>query len=123
MDSNQTQQLFFNLIKSKIPTHLSLVEEVAELLNIGNDSAYRRIRGEKAVSIDEMFAISNKYKISIDQLFQVQSNAVIFSVDKVDHLSFGFNKYLEFVESNLKMFKMLTDPQIIFYFKDIPIFH
>src|SRR6185437_6331490 len=123
MDSNQTQQLFFNLIKSKIPPHLSLVEEVAEILNIGNDSAYRRIRGEKPVSIDEMYILCGKYKISIDQLFQVQSNAVIFSVDKVDHLSYGFNKYLEFMEGNLKMFKMLSDPQIIFYLKDIPIFH
>jgi len=123
MDSAQTQQMFFNLIKSKIPPHLSLVEEIAETLNIGNDSAYRRIRGEKPLNFDEMHTLSNRYQVSIDQLFHVQSNAVIFSTDKVDHLSYGLNQYLEFVESSLRMFKMLHDPQIIFYLKDLPIFH
>jgi hypothetical protein len=99
------------------------VDEMAEDLNISNDSAYRRIRGEKPITLDEMFILCGKYKVSMDQFLHVESNAVIFSVDKVDHLSFGFNQYLEFVLSNLKIFKALENPQIIFYFKDIPIFH
>lgn len=123
MDANQTQQLFFNHIKSKLPLHLSFVDEMAEDLNISNDSAYRRIRGEKPITLEEMFVLCRKYHVSADRFFQLESNAVIFSVDKVDHLSFGFNKYLEFVLSNLKLFKLLENPTIIFYFKDIPIFH
>ena len=52
MDVNQTQQLFFNHIKSKLPLHISFVDEVAELLNISNNSAYRRIRGERPIGFD-----------------------------------------------------------------------
>ena len=123
MDTNQTQQSFFNHIKSKIPSHLSFVDEMAELLNISNDSAYRRIRGEKPISLDETHRLCSKYQVSIDQLFKMQTNAVIFSVDKVDHLSFGFNNYLEFVANNLMLFKTLPNVQMYFYYKDIPIFH
>lgn len=47
MGSIELQQHFFDHIKERLPTHLSLVDEVAELLSISNDSAYRRIRGEK----------------------------------------------------------------------------
>jgi hypothetical protein len=39
------QQLFFHHIKERMPDHLSLVDEVAELLNMSNDSAYRRFAG------------------------------------------------------------------------------
>ena len=123
MDASLTQQTFFNHIKTKLPGHLSFVDEVAELLEISNDSAYRRIRGEKPISLDEAHVLCSKYQVSIDQLFNMPTNAVIFSVDKVDHLSYGFNNYLEFVASNLKLFSMLPNPMIYFYYKDIPIFH
>ncbi|MGZ3753403.1 MAG: helix-turn-helix domain-containing protein [Mucilaginibacter sp.] len=68
MDSSQTQQLFFNHIRSKLPSHLSFVDEVAELLNISNDSAYRRIRGEKPLGLDEVQVLCNKHHVSLDQL-------------------------------------------------------
>jgi|SRR6185503_8866390 len=123
MNANQTQQLFFTHLKSKLPPHISFVDEIAEDLKISNDSAYRRIRGEKPITLEEMFLLCRKYRVSADRFFHLESNAVIFSVDKVDHLSFGFNKYLEFVLSNLKLFKLLENPTIIFYLKDMPIFH
>ena len=59
MDGNQTQILFFNHIKTKIPPYLSFVDEVAEDLSISNDSAYRRIRGEKPLSLEEAQVLSD----------------------------------------------------------------
>jgi hypothetical protein len=123
MDNNQPQQLFFNHIKSKLPVHLSLVDEVAELLSISNDSAYRRIRGEKPIGLDEIQMLCNKYQVSLDQLLQIQTNTVIFSGNKVDSIEFDFNKYLQDIARNLQLFKTLTNPKLYFYNKDIPIFH
>lgn len=68
MDTNETQQLFFNHIHAKMPQHLSFVDEVAELLNISNDSVYRRIRGKKTIGLDEIQVLCNKYQVSLDQL-------------------------------------------------------
>jgi hypothetical protein len=123
MDPNQIQQLFFNHIRSKLPAHLSFVDEVAELLNISNDSAYRRIRGDKPLGLDEVQVLCNKYHISLDQLLQLNANTVIFSYDKVDHLSFGFNKYLEFVSQNVDFFGKLQNPMMYYHSKDLSIFH
>ncbi|HTE01207.1 MAG TPA: helix-turn-helix domain-containing protein [Mucilaginibacter sp.] len=119
METTQTQQLFFNHIKSKLPSHISLVEEVAEILNISNDSAYRRIRGEKPISLDETHALCSKYHVSIDQLLRVNTNTVIFSFEKVDNL----NKFLQFAVHNLGLFSMLQNPLMYYYSKDLPIFH
>jgi len=123
MDSNQTQQLFFNHIKSKIPLHLSFVDEVAELLNISNDSAYRRIRGEKSIGLDEMQILCNKYHISLDQLLQLQTNTYIFSGNFIDPNSFGLNQYLQFVANTLELFKSLQSAHYYSYIKDIPLFN
>jgi hypothetical protein len=123
MDTIETQKLFFTHIKSKIPLHLSLVEEVAELLNISNDSAYRRIRGEKPISMDEIHQLSNKYQVSIDQLLRVHSNTIIFSGNKVDRLTFGFNDWLRDMENNLKLFNMMPGSHMFYVLKDIPVFH
>ena len=46
MESNELQKQFFTQLKGRLPQHLSMVDEIAELLNISNDSSYRRIRGE-----------------------------------------------------------------------------
>jgi hypothetical protein len=114
MDNTHSQQLFFNHIKSKLPAHLSLADEVAELLNISNDSAYRRIRGEKPIGLDEIQALCNKYQVSLDQLLQLQTNTVIFSGNKVDTVSFDFKKYLEDVKNKLESIKMLKHPHIYY---------
>lgn len=123
MDTNQTQQLLFNHVRSKLPPHLSFVDEVAELLNISNDSAYRRIRGEKPLGLDEVQILCNKYQVSLDQLLHIKSNTVIFSYDKIDHLSFGFNDFLRFVVRSLEQFNSLPNAKMYFFSKDLPIFH
>jgi len=50
MESTGTQASFFQHIKSLLPQHKSLVDEVADLLDISNDSSYRHIRDEKPIS-------------------------------------------------------------------------
>ena len=54
MDTISVQQKFFLEIKNQLPSHLSLVDEIADLLNISPDSAYRRIRGEKPIDFEEI---------------------------------------------------------------------
>ena len=50
MNPASTQYLFFQQLKSQLPPHKALVDEVASLLGISNDSAYRRIRGDKPIA-------------------------------------------------------------------------
>ena len=51
MDTSNIQVLLFQHIKQALPAHVSMVDEIADLLHISNDSAYRRIRGEKEISL------------------------------------------------------------------------
>lgn len=122
MESTAVQQLFFQHIKTGLPPHLSLVDEVAEVLSISNDSAYRRIRGEKAISFDEIQKLSAHYKVSLDQFLHLQSDAIIFT-GRVNHQSETvFEDYLESVYKNLSLINSFEKRHLYFLMKDIPPF-
>ncbi len=94
-DKLYVQSEFFNQIRAGLPAHINLVDAVADFLNISNDSAYRRIRGETPVSFDEIGKLSRHFKISVDKLLNLNTDSYIFSgslADAQDHL---LDKWLE----------------------------
>src|SRR6185436_1923107 len=123
MDSTELQQQFFQHIKSKLPHHVTLVDEIADLFNISTDSAYRRIRGEKPISLEEIKRLCTTYRISLDHVLQVESNSTVFFGSWVDIESFDFSKYLE--DMLLQLERISTGEQCKMYYeaKDIPPFH
>src|SRR6185503_15552827 len=62
------QSLFFEQIRKRLSPHVSFVDELAELLDISRDSAYRRMRGETVLSLDEVKKLSVRFKISVDSI-------------------------------------------------------
>src|SRR6185436_12963576 len=88
------QLQLFNFIKIKIDDHLNVVDEIAKVLDISSDSAYRRMRGEKAISIDELYALCSHYRLSLDQLVNVPTDNIIFQGSYFDRTTFNFDQYL-----------------------------
>jgi plasmid maintenance system antidote protein VapI len=123
MQATQMQVNFFKHLKDKVPSHLSLVDEVAELLNISIDSAYRRIRGENALRIDEIQLLAKHYGISLDQFLELQSKAIIFSGNFVNRDKFNFESYLQGIVQQLETINSSESKEIFYFNKDIPIFH
>ena len=62
MESVQLQ--FLRKIEDIIPSNSSLVYELSDVLEISIDSAYRRIRGETALSIVDVIKLCDHFKIS-----------------------------------------------------------
>lgn len=48
------QKFIFQRIRELLPSHLSFVHDIATVLEISYDSAYRRMRGEKELTVDEL---------------------------------------------------------------------
>jgi transcriptional regulator with XRE-family HTH domain len=123
MESHELQQHFFQQLKNRLEHHLSLAEEVADLLNISTDSAYRRIRGEKPVSLDELQKLCTHFKISLDQLLSLDSKSMVFYGNLVDSGEFNFEKYLSDWLKNMTFINSATDKMLYYESKDIPIYH
>lgn len=121
---NNLQQVFLTQIKQKQPTNISLVDEIADKLNLSNDSAYRRIRCEQDFTFSEMSILSRAYDISLDSLIDNQPSDVTFSYRSLSNEGFTLEKYLESIAENLKLLNGFTgEKKLIYLTKDFPIFH
>ena len=120
-NASGVQQLFFQHIKTGLPPHLSLVDEIAGMLNISTDSAYRRIRGEKPISFDELRTLCSHYKISLDQLFHIQSDSFIFTGKLADNTTNFFGEWLTDVLQKYSYIHGFERKHIYFVAKDIPL--
>ena len=102
------QQQLFGFIK-KVQPHISLADELCELLEISYDSAYRRIRGEKPLTLQELKKVCEKYKLSLDQVLQLNSNTVVFRCNDINHEIKDLESYLLGILQEVKYFNSLVD--------------
>lgn len=124
MESNQLQVTFFQYIKSKLPPHLSFVDEIADLLSISNDSVYRRIRGEKMISLEEISKIASHFKLSVDQLLNLKtSDAKVFSGNYITPENFNLEMYLSKMLETLSYINSFKNKELIYFCKDIVVFY
>src|SRR5689334_22496990 len=90
MDVSKLQQELFQAIKASIPGSLSVTEEIAKVLDVSVDSVYRRMRGEKTISLDELHALCAHYKISLDNALNIQTGAFSFEGKLIDKRTFSY---------------------------------
>jgi hypothetical protein len=115
-----TQALFFQHLRKTMPPHLSMVDELADLLEISADSAYRRIRGEKPISLEEIRAICIKYNLSFDQFLHIKSNTFVFSGKLMQDEQRAFEDWLDNLLQQAMYMGSLQDKHIYWLLKDIP---
>ncbi len=122
MEQHNGQVLFFQQIKSLLPPHLSVADEIAKVLDISTDSAYRRIRGEKPISFEDIQKLSAVYKVSVDQFLQIQTNGFIFT-GNLGYSSTGFvERYLNDMLQQFEFMRSFDNKHIYFLPNDIPPF-
>ncbi len=124
MIERNNQAAFLEQIKQHLPTNISLADELAESLNVSRDSAYRRIRGETLLSLDEAKLLSEKFNVSLDALLRNDTPFITFQHLVVNHKPETFENWLNAMATNLEYAAAFNGKkEIAFTAKDIPIFH
>ncbi|MDG4714751.1 hypothetical protein [Winogradskyella marincola] len=118
------QSIFINHLKEKASSKTSFVEEVATILDIGYDAAYRRINQKTNLNLEEAVKLAKYYKISLNQLFEVGSQNTIITekspiIENESQLESYFTKSIE----NLIPLTKLKSASILYSAKDIPLFY
>jgi len=116
------QKTLFEQIRQRLPANTSFVHEIAELLGISYDSAYRRIRGEKTLDLIDLQKLAGKYNISIDALLKVEGNKVLFDYFALDHEKMCLKDWIRVILEDTKKISVAAEKQIIYAAKDPPIF-
>jgi len=119
----EVQAELFRQIKQKMPASHSFVHEISELLELSYDSAYRRIRGEKELTFSDLYKLAIKYNVSLDTIFQLNSNNVVFRNHAIDFEKYNLKDWLRTILANMNMIRLAQDKDIIYTAKDPPVFH
>lgn len=122
-ESAHLQQEIFNSIKDKLPSNLSLVQTIAQVLNISTDSAYRRIRGEKPLSLEELSLLSRKFDVSIDYFLNKNSDNITFSCTHIRPENIEVREWLQKLNQDLTKLRELKNVEVFYSVKDPSIYH
>ncbi len=119
MDAAEIQRELFNTIRASIPPELSAAEEIARVLDVGVDGTYRRMRGEKMISFDELQKLCVRYKVSVDRLLDLQPDGFLFQGNFIDDGAFSFDNYIDSVVQNFTYFNRFQQKEFYAVLKDI----
>ncbi len=117
------QKILFELVSEKMPAHSSLVHELAEMLNISTDSAYRRLRGQTKVSLEEAVVVARKYSLSLDAMFHHTKNSFPFNYRGVNYNIKDLESYYRGILMEFDKADKIGDTKVYYATKDVPLFH
>ena len=123
MSSKDIQAKFFQLVKERIDSNISFVDELADMLELSTDSAYRRMRGETSLTFEELALLSKRFNISVDSLMESETNELTFQFQPLKEDGFNFIEYLKYIEQNMKLIEAEEDKEVIYIANEIPLFH
>jgi hypothetical protein len=123
MAETDLQKELFVLIKNSLPPHISLVDAIADLLDISYDSVYRRIRGEKPITLNELKVLCEHFHLSFDQILQFKNESVVFNAPEINGSNPDFREYLKGVLNQMKYFNSFEKREMLYQCKDAPVFY
>lgn len=115
------QMLFMEKVRGLLSPQQVLADVLADLLSVSKDSAYRRIRGETALTLDEVLLICEHFRITFESLSN--PNAVTFQFKQLKPEIESFKQYLMGMLADLQRIKSFENAEIIYAAEDIPVFH
>jgi len=118
------QEQFIQYLKTKVQDNASFVDEIASVLDIGYDAAYRRINLKTSLSLEESVKLAKHYKISLNKLFEVGSaTSIVTDLSPTIHNIEDLEQYFKQSLNNVIPLTKLKNAWIILSAKDIPFFH
>jgi hypothetical protein len=123
MTTATAQDFLFQRIKEMLPQHISMVDAVSEILHVSSDSAYRRIRGETPLVLEEAKQLCDHFHLSLDQLLSLKSGFTLFQTERIHYKSYTFENFLSGILQQLKQLNGFMKKEIIYLSKDLPFFH
>jgi len=121
--SIEREQLFA-IIKQRLPSNVSFIEEIADVLDISYDAMYRRLKGKTVLSFSEAIQLAKYYKVSLNSLYDVEKEENLFVLKRSSDNSFkGLTNFFDVIANSATTFSKFKTPDILYAAKEIPIYY
>ena len=120
----ERQKYFFEIIKNKLAKNIRLADTICDILNISSDSAYRRLRGEKELSLSELSTLCSHFDISMDSILNYNSDYSMFKYSPLDISNIdAYYNYMEHITALYEGLVSAEEKSISATAQDILMFH
>jgi hypothetical protein len=106
--NKRLNELLTEKISKNVPKNMKLIDYLIDILKIGRESAYRRMRSEIPFTFDEITELSLKLNFSVDEIIGKSMEERIFFDLKMDSLSDPGNSFLMLNEEYYKHIESLS---------------
>ena len=120
-DSLQSQLI--EQILLLFPKKAEAVEKLSDLLNLGRDAVYRRLRGDTMLTPDEVSLLARSFGISLDSLIFGDTDSVFFTFNAFSREINSLEDYLAGLHQNLAQLGSLKNVQLFYASSEMPVFH
>lgn len=122
-NDKMSQTILIDQCKERVGAK-NLAAELAELLGVNTDAAYRRMRGDTALTFDEIQKVCLHFNISFDSVINYQGRLVPFQFNGMFQDKFSILMYLKGIEKEIKMLSNMgaDDARIMMTAMDLPYF-
>ena len=117
------QEIVFETIQRQIKGIDNLGNAVGEVLSLSSDAVYRRYRGETQLTIFELEKLCKEYNISLDSLFELNKNKVLFDFNPLNEYDFSLDSYLQGILDGMVAIKAQKNPHLLISIHNVPFLH
>ncbi len=122
MQTLMYQEKLIQQIQKKIAPTKSIIEAIANALDISYDAAHRRISMKSKFSIEETVQLASYFGLSLDKMFQNSDHVLVKKTTEIQSI-YDLSNYLESSFKSLTEFKADLDTTLYYSAKDIPLFY
>ena len=118
------QEQFIKYLKTKSQNNTSFIEEIAYVLDIGYDAAYRRVNLKTNLSLEEGITLARHYNVSLNKLYELgNTKSIVVEPSPEFHNISEIEEYFRVSHRNVEALVKLKSASISYSAKDIPFFH
>ncbi|MBE7175727.1 MAG: hypothetical protein INR69_04950 [Mucilaginibacter polytrichastri] len=119
----EAQIAFLNRIKLTHPAHQLFAGQIADILGIGLNEAYKKISGKSFLSLEQISMLCKAYNTSFSINEIEGQSQVTFNYSAMKSSSTHIETFLDGLEREMQALVKMTDAEIITTTDDIPLFH
>jgi hypothetical protein len=114
---------FFDLIIERFERKSDAVQAIGDVLNLGLDPVYRRLRGSTPLSTEDVTKLVRAFHISLDNLILGGTDSVQFSFNILNQPVKNFEDYINSIHEDTLMASRLPSVKVYYAAADIPFFY
>ena len=92
---NPSNKYIEDIIRMKIHKDDKLVEVLMDVLSLGKEAVYRRLRGEVPYTFDDIMKISVRYTISLDEIVGNKTTGTVLGNTNIIDINDPITSYKE----------------------------